>query len=483
MRTLILHAAFIQLVALPVSAGDWNQWRGSGRDGLAETSPPLIETLPPEGLVPVWKSEPIKSARSGGWGSPSVAGSRVYLFTHEKEQQFDPGKKKFPWLSPDKRVGMTDEEYAEYERNRRDEDEARAKAFAFRERVYCFDAETGETKWISRSESVYTRFPQSGSPTVIDGRIYILGAGRQARCLDASNGNDVWTTRIPGEFRDEFYQSSILVVEGVAVVAATNLFGLNAKTGEIVWQVDEQKSRTTHSSPVSWNSGDGEYVIINFAGGQTACVDPHDGAELWRVKSEGGLSTPVVVGDRLITYGNSRQKGVRCFALNKQEPELVWHFRGVQDKGSSPVVVDGHLYVQGEKRVACIDIETGDREWTDFLDLASPQYTSLIAADGKVFYAHDGLTCFRATPDGFESLIEAKFDAEGRVATEEYFRDVLNLDEIEKEENGLEKSTRLYQKHVGRHGPLRCATPAISNGRMYVRTNDALVCYDLRASQ
>ncbi|MEW4529062.1 PQQ-binding-like beta-propeller repeat protein [Maioricimonas sp. JC845] len=479
----ILHLAFTLVLAGSACAGDWNQWRGNDRSGLAVDSPPLIDSLPDEGLVPAWTSEPVKSARSGGWGSPSVVGERVYLFTHEKEQLFDPGKKKYPWLAPSKRGGMTDEEYAEYEKKRRDEDEARGKAFAFRERVYCFDAETGQTVWVSRSESVYTRFPQSGSPTVVDGRIYILGAGRQARCLDAATGEDLWTTRIPGEFRDEFYQSSILVADGVAIVAATNLFGLDVQTGEILWRIDEKNSRTTHSSPVSWDSGNGEFVVINFAGGQTACIDPHDGRELWRVKSEGGLSTPVVVGNRLITYGNSRQKGVRCFALNTQEPELLWHFRGLQDKGSSPVVVDGHLFVQGEKRLACIDVETGDREWTGFLDLASPQFTSLIAADGKVFYAYDGLVCFRATPEGFEPLIEAKFDAAGRMATEEYFRGELNLDAIEKEENGLEKALRLYQKHVGKHGPLKCATPAIADGRMYVRMNDALVCYDLRASR
>ena len=80
----------------------------------------------------------------------------------------------FPWLPPDQRVGMSDEQYKEYEIKRRDEDEQRASAFAFREFIFCLDAETGEEVWTSRSDSVYTRFPQSGSPTVLHGKVYIL---------------------------------------------------------------------------------------------------------------------------------------------------------------------------------------------------------------------------------------------------------------------------------------------------------------------
>ena len=54
----------------------------------------------------------IKSAREGGWGSPVVAGGMVYLFAHVREQIRELGERQFPWLPPDKRVGMSEEEYA-----------------------------------------------------------------------------------------------------------------------------------------------------------------------------------------------------------------------------------------------------------------------------------------------------------------------------------------------------------------------------------
>jgi outer membrane protein assembly factor BamB len=468
-------------LAPPLSAGDWPQWRGPQRDGVAADSPPLIETLPPEGLEPLWISEPIKSQRNGGFGSPVVVGDRVYVFAHEREQLEQLGKPQYPYLNPEQRTGMSDEEYAEYERNRREEEEQRAAAYRFEEIVFCFDAQTGKTLWANRKPSVYSVWPQSGSPCIVDGRLYVLAAARNVRCLDASTGEDLWETSLPGEFRDEFYQASPVVVDGVVVVMLDHLFGLSAENGSLVWDADPQRTRGLHSSPVVWSSDAGNLVLVNVTGGQTACIDPADGREVWRARTEGAQATPVVVGDLLLTYGRSRKSGLRCFRLSREGPEELWVFQRVQDKGSSPVVVDGYVYVQGEKRLACVDLESGKAEWQTTLDLPSPQFTSLVAADGKVFYAYESLIAFAATPEEYVPLIDAKFNREGLMASEELFREKLGLDEIEKQSDGLEKSLRLMQRETGQQGPLKTTSPAIADGRLYVRTRNALTCYDLRA--
>ena len=131
-----LICGLIVLSASFVSAAEWNQWRGPNRDGVADPSPALISSLPQGGLKPVWISEEILSgSNGGGWGSPIVSDAlvngeqrqRVYLFAHKRVQVRKPEPKKFLWLAPDKRVGMTDEQYRQYEIKRRDEDEQRAK--------------------------------------------------------------------------------------------------------------------------------------------------------------------------------------------------------------------------------------------------------------------------------------------------------------------------------------------------------------------
>jgi outer membrane protein assembly factor BamB len=488
--------AIVSLAGVPqvagrpaVHAAEWPQWRGPARDGVAHDSPALCNALPPEGLHPVWTSEEIPSGNFGGWGSPVVAGGRVYLFVHSKAkgQEGDPPPKKYPWLPPEKRVGMTDEEYAEYERLRRDEDEMLSKFYDFRETVYALDAQTGQTLWKNEIKSVYTRFLQSGSPAVVDGRLYILGAGRRARCLDALTGLELWATRLPGEFRDEYMMSSFAVADGVAAVLCGHLFGLDAVSGEILWQGDEQQTRGTHSSPVVWTTTDAAgagrtYFIVNVSGKDTICVEPRSGREVWRVESHANLSTPVVVGNRLLTYGDSRQKGLRCFEISPSGARELWAFQGTADKGSSPVVVGQQVFVQGERRLACVDLETGRARWTTTLDLANPQYTSLIAADGKVLYALDGLLMFAAEPRRYTPLIEGRFNKQGLLASEAAHRKMLGLDELEQQPGGLEKALRLYDEHIGRSGPLVCATPALADGRLYIRTARSITCYDLRAA-
>ena len=146
-------------------------------------------------------------------------------------------------------------------------------------------------------------------------------------------------------------------------------------------------------------------------------------------------------------------------------------------------MVDEYVYIQGERRLACVNLETGEAAWQTTLNLPSPQYTSLVAADQKVFYAYEGLIAFAATPEEYIPIIEAKFNGEGLMAGEATFRAKLNLAEVERQPDGLEKSLRLMQKETGKQGPLRTTSPAIDDGRLYVRTKDSLACYDLRSSR
>jgi outer membrane protein assembly factor BamB len=463
-------------------ADDWNQWRGPNRNGVAPTSPQFIEKLPATGLKPVWLSaDEIPSARAGGWASPIVADGCVYLFTHGKKKvgKESEGRAKYPYLAPEKRTGMTDEEYEEYEQNRRDEQETRSKAYKFFEVTYCLDATTGKTKWTAENVSVYTRFPHSGSPIVIDGRLLVLTAGRTAKCLNAKDGKELWTTKLPGEFRDQFWQSSFAVVDGVACVMCGSLYGLDVKSGEVLWSGDERETKGDHTSPVVWTHADKNYFVAN-GGGDTICVEPRSGKEIWRAESEAQKSTPVVVGDLLITYGSSRKKGLRCYKMSATSVEHMWTFQGAADSGSSPVVVGNAVYVQGERRLACVDIESGKAQWTATLDISNPRYTSLVAADNKIIYAFDGVLCFAADTSDYKQLMNAKIDGEGTMAEEEDFRKILGIAELEKTAEGQKQAERLWRSQFGKSGPLPCTTPAIVDGRVYFRLKDRVACYDFR---
>lgn len=473
---------FVVAILPGLLAADWPQWRGPARDGAAPTSPSLIGSLPSDGVSPAWLSEQLPGGFAGGWGSPIVADGKVFLFVHHKAQK-TPGalpKRKYPYLADDKRGGMSPAEYEEYEKNRRAEDLEFGKLYEFKETLVALHAADGKTVWRTDTPSVYSRFVQSGTLTHHDGKLYFLGAARTVRCVDAATGKELWQTTLPGEFLDEFYMSSFLIADGAAVAFAGKLFGLDAASGKLLWEGSD-KMKGQHSSAVAWTHAGRTLAIANVGGGETIGFEPRTGKELWRVKSEANNSTPVVVGDYVITYGSSRRSGLRCFKVAADKAEEVWNYQRAGDKGSSPVVVRDTVYVQGEKRLAAVDIATGDELWSANLDLASPQYTSLVAADDKVFYAYDGLLCFAADRAEFRPLIDVKFNKAGLMATEDAQRKLLKLDEVEKKPNGLEESTKIYKREIGDQGPLPCASPAIVDGRLILRLRDRVACYDLRA--
>lgn len=459
---------------------EWPGWRGPKRDGKAVDATPLRSVLPADGITPAWVTEPVAAGDDGGWGSPIVSGNRVYLYAHfRKSTGTKLGPQKYPWLPPDKRGHLTPEQYRQYEIDRRDEDEARAKVFTFSEAVYCFDATTGAKIFKTEFPSVYTRFVQSGTPAVADGRLFIVCAARIVRCLDAASGKQLWERKLEGAFRDEFISSSFAVADGVAAVLAGHLYAFDTRTGVTLWEGDEKTTEGSQSSPVVWKSGKDKYFIANVAGGKTACFLASNGKMIWEVDSGAGWSTPVIAGDKLITYSFNRARGLRCFKISLQGAEPLWTYKGVADEGSSPVVAGENIYVQGGTRMACVDLASGEERWATYLEMQGPRNTSPVAADGKILYTWAGVLAFAADPAGFKVLYDGRMDVAGRLATEEALRRIHNIPAVGANDAETRKAERLYRDKVDNHGPLICASPALVNGKLYIRTQKGLACYDL----
>lgn len=481
-----LTSAIVCLAGTLAARGeDWNQWRGPNRNGVDPSSLPLIESLPADGLKALWTSENIPSGGNGGWGSPVVSAGKVYLFAHFQTRK--PGVNlpppKFPALNEDERKKLNPEALEKYEKQRQEEESVRRSAtHDFREIVYCFDATSGKTLWKNEKLSVHTDVYHSGTPAVVGGRLYILGAGAVARCIDAQGGKTLWETPLIEESTSQSFMSSFAVADGVAVVLAGRPFGLDAKTGRLLWKGDAARNPGTHSSPAVWRAPGGDLILFNVGGHETVCIQPQDGGELWRVDSQANVSTPVVVGDKLLTLGDSRKKGLRCFKLTREGAEPLWTYQGLADRGSNPVIVGGHVYAQGERRVACVDVQTGEAAWTAELDLDNPQYTSLVAADGKIFYAYRDLISFKADPMEWRLLYQARIDRSGRLATVETFRRLLKIGDPSQPAQEQEKAEQTLRDQTAGQGPLECASPAICNGRLYVRLGRGIACFDLRAS-
>ena len=80
-----------------------------------------------------------------------------------------------------------------------------------------------------RRESRRTRYSQSASPAVIGNVAYVHGARGAVRAIDAGSGEDIWKLQLPGEFGDEPHPASTAVADGVVIVVAGRLFGIDAE--------------------------------------------------------------------------------------------------------------------------------------------------------------------------------------------------------------------------------------------------------------
>ena len=298
--------------------------------------------------------------------------------------------------------------------------------------LFCFDAATGKTLWKVEYPGAMFEYGTSSTPCIAGERIYFSG-GATIYCLNLKDGSEIWQAPCPAKE----VSSSPAVADGVLVIQAGALCGLDANDGKLRWTRPEFKG--THASPTIWRKDGRAYAVQN-----TGLVDLQTGKLMWFIGA-GSESSPVVAGDVLVAAQGPIINGYR---LSPEKPQELWKVN-YWIQPSTPTIFQGHVYAVKSQSgpLFCADLATGQIKWTtpekENYGASSFNTASFIVADGKVLLDGypDQLSIVRATPERFELLGKAK------VAP----------------------------------GNMRAATPTIADGRLFLRAKDALVCYDLRA--
>lgn len=506
-------------------AADWPQWRGPDRDGVAPQSPALADSWSAEGPPQVWQSEKIPSGQKGNLSCPIVSGGKVFLYvTWEYKAALDTRRLSeanlhklgwFPETLPDvlkeaveaarlseERAGLPRGEVPEWvnawvEKQLVSEEQKKLAAvvrdrlergrnalpFEFLDKltsikdraftsqaelddwltkngiegklrktlldrvpttkdmandvVLCLDATNGKTLWKAEFPGSATGYNFSSTPCVADNRLYVLASSRYAYCLDAENGRVIWKRHVPGAAN---VSSSFLVAEGLAVILSGSLTALDAESGEVKWT--QPKISGSNPSPILMRAGDRLRVVCNAKGG-IGCADLLTGEHLWKVPG-GGSSTTVISGDLLTVFSTQKPVGLTAYRLRADKAEKAWSIE-LTDRGSSPVMADGYVHAvggRGSARIVCVKADSGEVAWEE--EIESQEISSPILADGKIIGVLDdywSLAMWRATPEGFDLLAKAKM-------------------------------------------PLAaCTSPALADGKLYVRLKNAVACYDLRKGE
>ena len=399
-----------------VNADDWSQWRGNDLRGISEQSA-VSDISAEENLL--WK---VALPGSAG-ASPVIAGDRIFLTSVDNADNCI---------------------------------------------LKCFGAD-GEELWqhVFELPSIKSRdAANSASPSPCTDGEHVwatMTTGEMICCTVA--GELVWKKNLQkefGKFHIMFGMSSTPILDNGNLYlqlvhgnvrdrrsSKSQVIALDAKTGKEIWlhmrQTDAVKEcKHSYASPCLYRNDVREFLLIHGADYITA-HSLVDGKELWRC---GGLNldgqdyNPTFrfvaspsFGEGLIVVPTAKQGGVVCLKddgegdITNMNSAYHWKLeRGTPDV-SSPLVYDGYVYLAGTKGdFSIVDQKTGKVLARERLS-ADKQRSTPVAADGKIY------------------LVGRK----GTVFVLEAGREIKVLSKI-----ALREQTT--------------ASPAISNGRVYIRT-------------
>lgn len=414
----ILSAICGTAVAVP---DDWPQWQGPDRNAISKERG-LLQQWPSDGPPLQWAVDGL----GGGDSAPSVAGGKIF--------------------------GMS---------NRGDD-----------EVVWAISEADGSPIWVTRLGPAYSQRASQAiegpgcTPTVVGDRLYVMGLGGTVSCLRVSDGKRVWQRNLVNDFGATVpiwsYRESPLV-DGRKVICtpggeAATIVALDTADGSTIWASRiPGNPKAAYASPIAIDL-DGQRQYVQFTATALVGVAASDGAYLWsydRPANGNGIniSTPIDLDGMVFAasaYGNggglarlSRDDG------GKWTAEEVYFTNRMQNHHGGMIVHDGYLYgANGGNSggyLACLDVMTGEVMWDERRGERRVSKGSVAFADGRIYYR---------TEEGDMILFEPSAS------------------------NYVERG-RFEQPE--RSGKPAWAHPVIANGRLYLRDQDTLLCYDLRA--
>jgi outer membrane protein assembly factor BamB len=355
----------------------WPQWRGPQRDGQLP-GPAWPDSLSGEKLRQTWRVE-----LGPSYSGPIVTADRVFVTeTVDKETEV----------------------------------------------TRALERETGKQIWEARwpgAMSVPFFAASNGSwiratPACDGNRLYVAGMRDVLACLDTATGEELWRVDFVEQLETPlpsfgFASSPLVVGDFVYVQAGGGFIKLDKLTGKVIWRTLTDGGGmfgSAFSSPFFATIGETPQLLVQTRTKLTG-VDPEQGTVLWEqeIPAFRGMNilTPTVSGNRVFTssYGGKSFlfRVERAGDAWQVKEEWVNRFQGYM---SSPVLIDGHLYLHMKnQRFACIDLSSGEERW-----VTEPfgKYWSMVA-NGKKILALDQrgeLLLIRANPERFELLDSRK---------------------------------------------------------------------------
>ena len=296
-----------------------------------------------------------------------------------------------------------------------------------------------------------------GTPTVDGEFVYALGPHGDLVCVAAATGNEVWRKSLTKEFGGQaggWSYSESPLIDGKQLICTPGgqqgtLLALDKKTGAKTWQTSQWKDSAEYASPIIAEIA-GTRQYIQLTGNSVGGVAAESGKVLWRASRKGSTATipdPVFHNNHVyVTSGY----GVGCnlFKITSTgasfKADEVYKNKVMVNHHGGVVLLGDHLYGYSDgKGWVCQDFKTGEMVWSD----EKLGKGSIAYADGRFYLRSEGskgtVTLIEATPEAYRE--RGRFDQPDRSGKESW------------------------------------PHPVIAGGRLYLRDQDVLLCYDIKA--
>ena len=323
--------------------------------------------------------------------------------------------------------------------------------------VHALDAKDGKLQWSSALGAPGGNYEGTRCTPTVDGDlVFALGQHGDLVCLQAASGTEMWRKSMAKNFggkmmSDWGYSESPLVDGGQVIVTPGGSNGtvvaLNRQTGAVLWRSTNWTDRAAYSSVIVAEIG-GVRQYIQISDANVAGLAAKDGSVLWKAKRKGStavIPTPIYKDNHVLV---SSGYGVGCnlfkitsgpagFAANE-----VYANKGLANHHGGMVLVGDHVYGHSDsKGWVCMEFLTGKLVWSN----EGVGKGAVVCADGKLFTRKE-------EKQGTVALVDASpegYNERGRFAQPE-------------------RSTKNSWAH-----------PVVANGRLYLRDQDVLLCYDV----
>lgn len=292
-----------------------------------------------------------------------------------------------------------------------------------------------------------------GTPTVDGDRVYVLSENGDLYCL-RPDGTEVWKKNILREFRGQnlpWLISESPLVDGNRLIVTpggrgAGMVALDKMTGATLWTSKDLSDEAAYSSPIAADV-QGVRIYMTYTAEAAVGVRASDGKLMFKhrqvANNTANVATPVFF-DNKVFFSSDYGTGGALLGLRAENGEVraqeIYFTREMQNHHGGVLLLDGYLYGYNNAILTCLEFATGKMMWRN----RSVGKGAITAADGRLYVVSEDhvVGLVEATPSGYKE--------HGRFSIQDL-------------------------------GPPSWAHLVVSNGHLFVRNDNLLLKYAVRA--